>query len=193
MDNKKSMKAFLMEVGPLRLALVGVCGLFLVLTSLPDQNDQKKTATKNEQTTEQTSEDRNDNDVYTKKMEAKLKETLEKVHGVGKAEVMITLSASRETVLNKDTPYEENSEEQEGSEKKSVKSVSSQEETVLYEENGNQVPYVVKEYEPQIEGVIAVIEGGDNSLVVSQVTEAIQALFHVEAHKIKVLKMEDES
>jgi len=45
--------------------------------------------------------------------------------------------------------------------------------------------------EPVIEGVIIVMEGGDNSFVVSAVTEAVQALFPLEAHKIKVLKMED--
>lgn len=190
MENKKRIKDFFLAVGPLRLVLVGVCGIFLVLTSLPDQK-QDMIPKEQEQSTE--AQTGNDNDIYTKKMEVKLKETLEKVKGVGKVKVMITLSSSRETVLNKDTPYEESSEQQEGSEKKTGKSVSSQEETVLYEKDGDQIPYVVKEYEPQIEGVIAVVEGGDNPVIASQVTEAILALFHVEAHKIKVLEMEDGS
>ena len=96
-------------------------------------------------------------------------------------------------MVNKDNPYEESEEQQEGNDKKTSKSVSKQEETVLVEEDGDKIPYVIKEYEPEIEGVVAIIEGGDDPLIVSQVTEAIQALFHVEAHKIKVLKMEDGS
>lgn len=190
MRDKEKIKEFLMQVGPVRLALVGICGIFLVLTSFPVQKQEIK---KQEPNNFENQENKNDNDIYTTKMENKLKTVLENVQGVGKVKVMITLSASRESVVNKDTPYENVNEQQEGNEKKTSRKESGQEETVLVEKDGNHVPYIIKEYEPEVEGVMAVIEGGDNPVVVSQVTDAIQALFHVEAHKIKVLKMEDGS
>lgn len=190
MRDKEKIKEFLMQVGPVRLALVGICGIFLVLSSFPAP---KQTVEKQETESIKNQASKNENDIYTAKMENRLKNTLEKVQGVGKVKVMITLSASRESVVNKDTPYENSEEQQEGGDKKSSRKESGQEETVLVEENGNQRPYIIKEYEPEVEGVMAVIEGGDNPVVVSQVTDAIQALFHVEAHKIKVLKMEDGS
>lgn len=188
---KEKIRNFLMQVGPLRLILVGICGIFLILVSLPDEKGGRKTISETTEEIQEMKQTEKENETYTTHMEQRLKKMLEKMEGVGKAEVMITLLSSRESVVNKDTPYEEEKEEQEGNEKKISSKKSGQEETVLIEEDGNQVPFVLKQYEPEVEGVIAVIEGGDDPVTVSRVTEAIQALFHVEVHKIKVLKMED--
>ena len=40
----------------------------------------------------------------------------------------------------------------------------------------------------EIEGVVVIADGGDNAVVVQNITEAVQALFGVEAHKIKIMK-----
>ena len=37
-------------------------------------------------------------------------------------------------------------------------------------------------------GVAIVAEGGGNSVVIRNITEVVQALFHVDSHKIKVIK-----
>ena len=42
---------------------------------------------------------------------------------------------------------------------------------------------------PQIEGVLVLAQGGDNAVVSANITEAVMALFGIEAHKIKVMKM----
>jgi len=39
-----------------------------------------------------------------------------------------------------------------------------------------------------VEGVAVVCEGGKNPIVVRNITEIVQALFHVDSHKIKVIK-----
>ena len=39
-----------------------------------------------------------------------------------------------------------------------------------------------------VEGVAIVAEGGDNAVVVRNITEVVQALFNVASHKIKVIK-----
>ena len=39
-----------------------------------------------------------------------------------------------------------------------------------------------------VEGVAIVAEGGDNAVVVRNITEVEQALFNVDSHKIKVIK-----
>lgn len=41
----------------------------------------------------------------------------------------------------------------------------------------------------EIQGVLIVAEGGDNSVTVRKIQEVVMALFQVEAHKIKVMKM----
>ena len=49
--------------------------------------------------------------------------------------------------------------------------------------------YVSKIREPSIEGVTVVAQGGGNAVIQKNITEVIQALFGIEAHKIKVVKM----
>lgn len=41
----------------------------------------------------------------------------------------------------------------------------------------------------KVTGVIVVAEGADNILTVGNIKEAVMALFQVEAHKIKIMKM----
>ena len=53
---------------------------------------------------------------------------------------------------------------------------------------GEQTPYVTKEVNPKVEGVVVIAEGGGNAVVIKNITEAIQALFDVDTHKIKVMK-----
>ena len=49
---------------------------------------------------------------------------------------------------------------------------------------------MVQELEPVVEGVIVIAEGGGNAAVKQNILEAVEALFPVEAHKIKIMKME---
>ncbi|MDE7014985.1 MAG: stage III sporulation protein AG, partial [Kineothrix sp.] len=68
-----------------------------------------------------------------------------------------------------------------------------EEETVYTRQNdGSSTPYVVKTLQPLIEGVVVVAQGGDRPEVRRNITEAIVALFDIEPHKIKVVKMKSE-
>ena len=49
-----------------------------------------------------------------------------------------------------------------------------------------QVMITYQEYE-KIEGIVILAEGAENAVVVRNVTEVVQALFDVDAHKIKVI------
>lgn len=53
-------------------------------------------------------------------------------------------------------------------------------------------PYVTSESNPQVEGVLVIAEGGDKSSVKEEIIGAAQALFGIEPHKIKIMKMEVE-
>ena len=106
---------------------------------------------------------------------------------------MITKKSSGEKIVEKDTPVTDQSTKEEDSEggSRSVEEHTLGEETVYTQDGGGgQTPYVVEELEPEIAGVVVVAQGGDNSVVVQNITEAVMALFGVEAHKIKVMKME---
>lgn len=124
-------------------------------------------------------------------LEKRLENALANVEGVGKVRVMITKKTSGEKIVEKDRPVTDRStaEEGDGGNKSTVE--KTQEESTVYAQDGNggQTPYVIEEKEPQIQGVIVVAEGGDHPQAVQDITEAVMALFGVEAHKIKVMKM----
>lgn len=129
---------------------------------------------------------------YASKLEHKLEEALSYVEGVGSARVMITLKASAEQVVEKDRPYVRNSvnETDAGGGSRTTTEITNEEETVYINEgNGGTKPYVVKELTPEIEGIVVIVSGGQSPYVISEVTSAVQALFPIEAHKIKVMKM----
>lgn len=130
-------------------------------------------------------------DDYVSNLEEKLKNVLSQMEGVGKVEVMITVSDAGESVVEKDiSGSTTTTSETDSSGGTRTTTESSSEAAAVYVETGQETyPYVQKEKMPTIEGVMVVAEGGGNSVVASNISEAVKALFPVEAHRIKVVKM----
>lgn len=195
MDKKKiSLK----EIGLPRLALVFVAGLLIILLSIPgifnsnkpsEENTQDKNSQVVQKDTNTTSYDTN---TYISEMENKLENILSKVSGIGKVEVMITLKASEEQVPLKDTPSTQESVNEDDGEGGSRvnNNVTRDESTVLVtNEDGNSVPYIIQELEPEVEGVVVIAEGGDDVRIILDIMEAAEVLFNVHKDKVKVMKM----
>ena len=128
-------------------------------------------------------------------LEKRLEEILSTMEGVGRVKVMVTLASSREKIIEKDVPTSRSNvlEEDAQGGNRSTQDVEAGESTVyLKTENGEQIPYVIKEISPVIEGVSVVAEGGGDALIQKNITEVIQALFGIEVHKIKVVKMKQQ-
>lgn len=152
--------------------------------SKPTLLSATETETKNVSETEK-------NDDYTVQMEHKLEKVLSQMEGVGKVKVMITVSDYGTCVLEKDQKRDTTTTtETDSNGGNRAVTEEQREETTVYTENGQEkIPYIQKEELPTIEGVVVVAEGGGNSRMISQISETIQALFPVEAHKIKVVEM----
>ena len=129
---------------------------------------------------------------YAAREEGKLEKILEQVEGIGKVKVMITLASSEERMTLQDTDNTESSTDEQDSNGGSRQ----QEEYILKSENviissdGNEYPYVVQVNSPKIEGVAVVAEGAGSGKKDSEIIDAVVALFSIEPHKIKVMKME---
>lgn len=124
--------------------------------------------------------------------EQQLTETLSQVEGVGEVKVTVTMESTGKKIVEKDNPQDEQTSSQKDSEgsESNTQSSSTQETTVYAEtEDGSQTPYISSETYPEIRGVLVVAKGGGDPVIVQQIQEAVMALFHVDAHKIKVLKM----
>ena len=62
------------------------------------------------------------------------------------------------------------------------------ENTILSGQTGKEEPLLAKEMKPEISGVIISAEGGKSPQVQAEISAAVEALFDVPSHKIKVLK-----
>ena len=188
MEKKERKKITWKDFGPEKIILIALAGIILLVINFSERRTESGTK---ETEIVQQAEDFDENNSYIKEMENKLVHILEKVDGVGQVEVMITLKASRESVLNKDDSEESQTEEENNDgTKKYSQTNKREEETVLADAQGESAPYVIKELEPEISGVIIACEGADNNTVVASVTQAAQVLFGISSNHIKVLKME---
>ena len=130
---------------------------------------------------------------YEEQLEKRLSAILSQVAGAGRVEVMVTLESRGERIVEKDTPESRKSVEETDSSggSRTTDEQDWGEETVYYEDgSGGKSPYVVKELEPNIEGILVLAEGGGSAVVKQELLEAVQALFPIEAHKVKIMKLE---
>ena len=127
---------------------------------------------------------------YEKEMEQRVKDILKNVDGVGEVDVMLTLKSSKEKVLHVDRDRSRSTTEEKDSAGGTRKSQTEEmkESSLTTGTSGTQEPVIEKELQPEIEGIIISARGGGSAQVKAEISEAMEALFGLPAHKIKVLK-----
>lgn len=171
----------------------GLVGLLLLVIAMPvKEKDQQISGEETRETPAAQNDQSEDEADIRREYEQLLAGALEQVDGVGKVSVAVTMETTGVKKVEKDSPQDSQTSAQtdpEGGESRS-ESLQTQETTVYEQrEDGSQIPYVSSETYPEIRGVLVVAEGGADPVVVQQIQEAAMALFHVDAHKIKVMKM----
>ena len=137
---------------------------------------------------------------YEKTLETRLAQILEGMDGVGNVQVMITFQDQGESVVEKDVTMRQDAGTgssgqastdgtTESSGMGNSGSRESSESTVFAQSDGDETPFVNKEILPKIDGVLIVAEGGADASVRKNISEAVEALFGLDAHKIKIVKM----
>lgn len=165
-----------------------LAGILILIIALPTDTKGKKQA---EEAKENISKENNTMEASKDEIEQKLEDILEKIDGAGEVKVMITYQDSGTQVVEKDKNTSENSVEESDSTGgvRSTKGQQLQESTVYEEADAGNTPFVSKELLPKVEGILIVASGGDNQKVKQNISEAVLALFQVEAHRIKIVKM----
>lgn len=131
-------------------------------------------------------------DTYVENLERRLAKTLSYMDGVGAVKVMITLQDDGEEIVEKDMPSSRNitTENDGDGGSRSINEYQGEEVTIYHTgSDGSQTPYVVKRREPEIGGIVVVAQGGGDAETAAEITGAIEALFGIEPHKIKVVRM----
>lgn len=194
MENKKRKELFskisVRKLKKDQILILLLTGVLLVVIALPSGGTKETTG--GERDSGQTEMPVQDSQTgYTQYLEQKLSDTLSQIEGAGEVMVMVTLKSSAEKVVEKDQTSDQEtvteSDSQGGT--RTTKQENQEESTVYAQGDGqDQSPYVSKELSPQIEGVVVVAQGGDQAVVKQNITEAVEALFGIESHKIRIMK-----
>lgn len=196
------------KIGKDRLAICILGGLLLFVIALPVEKKQEKTkpfvsedSEKQENAGKSASEKEEqtvgtdwgtDGEEYGTLLSKQVEDILKYMEGVGRVRVLVTMETSGEAIVEKDSPYSRTNTLETDSEggSRNISDMENQEETVyITDSRGNKTPYVVKEMAPLVKGVVVVAQGGGEDEVKESITEALVALFDLEPHKIKVVKM----
>lgn len=126
---------------------------------------------------------------YEMAMEKRVRQVLAKVEGVGKVDVLIVLKSSEEKVYQTDGKTSQSSTKEQDASGASREIIQQQkEENTVFLSRENVSPVLEKEIRPEISGIIISAQGGGSPTIRAEITEAMEALFDLPAHKIKVLK-----
>ena len=162
--------AAIKNIGKEKLVLLALAGIMLIGASyfesigLDEQVDMKFEVEKD------------DNGDYENTIEQKVKKIISSVEGVSNVNVMVTFKCGNEKILQLDS--ENSSDEGKNTLKKS---------TVILNGNDGESPYVVKEMNPQIEGIAITAKGITNGKK-EEIMNMLSALFDVPIHKISVIE-----
>ena len=177
----KWLMDFLKKMDKTKWMILGLGGILLLVIALPVNDTGVKEDEVFSESLEENEQEESVKD-YEKKLAAKLEEALASMDGAGKVRVMITFQDSGKAVVEKDLTKS-------GTELNS----SQYQEASVYEETDGRQPFIRQQKLPSIEGVLVIAQGAGNSAVKKDILESVMALFPIEAHKIKIVKMQSES
>lgn len=165
--------------------LLLLAGALLLVLALPTEKKEKNQETEEVLLAET---EASGLEAYVEDLERRVEKLLSEIEGAGKTTVLLTVESAGEEVLQTDQSLEQRSVNETDSEGGvgNTEELLSSSQTVLY---GNEnAPYVTKELCPKVTGIVVAAEGGGDIKVKAEISEAMEALFDVPPHKIKVLK-----
>lgn len=116
---------------------------------------------------------------YEKEQEQRLARILKKINGAGDVTVYIKLDDGGETVTAKN---EKSAVEEDGEHLTEESEIN----VVMSGKGSGSEPYVIKEKEPQVAGVLVVATGAADEAVRIKIYEAVKALYGMSPHRIQV-------
>lgn len=111
-------------------------------------------------------------------VEGRIEETLSRIDGAGRVQVMLTVSSGTKQIYAQDISVEQDDT---SLHKKS-------ENVILAAGTGKQEPVLVQQVYPQFQGAVVIAPGGDDPSVRLKLTEAVAALTGLGTDKIIVCK-----
>ncbi|MFA6808700.1 MAG: stage III sporulation protein AG [Eubacteriales bacterium] len=133
--------------------------------------------------------EKTDIEILENNLEEKISDSLGKMKGVGKVEVIVTFSTGfkkeyvRDESVTKRTSKET---DKEGGTRETVEVTENNQLVVP----SNSLPILIIEERPQIAGVLVIAEGAINPQIKEQIFQSVRVLLNIEPVKINVVPME---
>lgn len=119
--------------------------------------------------------------IFAKETEEKLEKVIGSLKGVGSTKVMVSVKSGSEIVIaNSITEEKVVSSDGESQNVTIIKT------PIIVTENGEDKPVILMEVLPEIQGVIVVAEGADDTFVKLNIYRAIQAIITIPSENIQV-------
>ncbi len=124
-------------------------------------------------------------------LENRLAAVLSQIDGIGQVKVSISLAAGTQKVFatNQKSNRRDITERDERGGTRTTAENTEDEELVLLQSSGQNPgqPLLVQEVNPEISGVLVVAEGAGDARVREELTQTVQVVLNVPAHKIRVM------
>ncbi len=196
MEEKANWKRYLKKENMVVLFLLGVLLMVIAIPTDSKTAKEKDGVSAVQETVKEQAAGRNEDGTQERDQEQELERQLEEVlaamDGVGQVKVLITWKDKGEQIVEKDSPFAQEILSENDAQGGSRSQTKRQEESAtvyVTDGSGNKIPYVKKTIQPKIEGIMVVAQGGGDPVIQKNISDVIQALFPVAAHKIKVVKM----
>ena len=181
----KKTAANLIIVLCLGLALILIADFYKdIRTNREADEDIYKEGTQAETTT-----DDNTASDYVRRLEKDLSSILGKIQGAGRVSVMVTLKSGTEIIPAKDEAVSDKvTNEKDTSGGTRIVNERTTDDKVVFAaaQGGNSRPLIIKEINPEIKGVIVVAEGAKDSKVKLKLSQAVQTVLDIPAHRVTV-------
>lgn len=187
---KNSKKAMM------NLVILLICGVLLILVGdiVSNMNAKKDGDVKNSvevTTNAKTAGLPGGASSYDDRIKKELQETLSQIAGVGKVNVIIYFDGGVESIPAKNiSDVNKKTEEKDGQNGTRITTETSKTENIVVtNEGGASKPFIVKQLNPSIGGVMVVAEGADNSGVKESLQNAVRTVLNLPVHKVSVMPM----
>ena len=192
MDYKKIV-GFVKNIGIGKLILLFGMGILLMTLEFGGKDSSNGNEEKNkpdENTLETNSESEISDSQFVRNMEEKIEAMVQLVAGVDKAEAFITIKAGSRKVVLTETPYNKSdtTENDKNGGNRVIKNEDRNYNTVYEsDKDGNEVPYVVSVYTPEIMGVAVAIKGNITVENKENIIRTINTLTGIGINNISVI------
>ncbi|MCI8623467.1 MAG: hypothetical protein HFG26_07375 [Provencibacterium sp.] len=161
---------------------IGLLGMALILASQFLSSPKKQEAVQPASFSDE---------AYIERLEKRLDALIETIDGVGKAQVMITLASSQQTVYATEEKHQADLlEDVSGEDRRRMQeSMNRQSSYILVDQgSGRKEPLVEARLDPTVKGVVVVCPGADNKVVNARITEVVTTALGIGASKVCVVK-----